>query len=420
MVTVKRRNSEPFCSPLPLTGSVEQKRGSFGLIDGLESPRVALVQRLLSPSPNNNRGGTPASRRSFASPEDNFYRSRKSLKYSSKNDSNEIHWLVKLVYAAAVASFLTSLCISDASPLVADIESEIRVAQAHLEHNQRDYDKVYGYIQKERQLLNKLKKTRKALDHEVRMMKEVRESSGRPMKPQPRNEQMIQSWLSHRKDGLLNKIDYLQSYLQAESRAVVLEKYGAGPHRVQFTIDLIQSNGRRQTKSFMVELAPVDLVPHSILFFLDTIGNKLWDHTVFLHHEDTEHVVAAAPIDYTTQRVKHLQLSQLGWIGLGFPEYSAEYTHQQYTLGYSGQGPTFYINSVDNTDMHGPGGQGHHLLETDADPCFAKVVQGVDVVAEMIRLGANQKKSSIEGQHPWADDEHTWTHIVSAEIVTNQ
>lgn len=407
MVTVKRRHSGPTYSPLPLVSSAE-RTGSLSFRDALESPRRSASPRKLSSS--------------FASfskcpEENNFYISRKSLTQDQKH-RGKIHWLVKSVYAVAVVSFLTSFCVSDASDLVTDIENEILVAQAHLEHTQRDYDTAREYVQQERSLLNKLKKTRKALDHEVRMIKEVRESSGKPMQAKPNNKKMINAWLDHRKDGLLNKIRYLQSYLQAESLRVALEKYGPGPHQVKMTVDLLNEYGRRQSKSLTIELAPLEWMPHSILFFLDLVENKLWDHTVFLHHEDMEHVIVAAPIDYTTQTIKNMQLNQLGWIQLGFPEYKTDYPHAKYTLGFSGQGPTFFINTKENTISHGPGGQGHHLLESDADPCFAKVIPSDEaVVDEMVRLGAKQKKSGMGGKHPWIDEDHTWTHIVSAEIV---
>ena len=42
-----------------------------------------------------------------------------------------------------------------------------------------------------------------------------------------------------------------------------------------------------------------------------------------LHHEESEHVVAATPVDYTTEQMKTWALNQLGWIGLGYPEYFA-------------------------------------------------------------------------------------------------
>ena len=49
-------------------------------------------------------------------------------------------------------------------------------------------------------------------------------------------------------------------------------------------------------------------------------------------------------------------------------------------------GPDFYISTVDNTLNHGPGGQGQYTLKNEADPCFAKVVQGVEVVEAIHKL----------------------------------
>jgi cyclophilin family peptidyl-prolyl cis-trans isomerase len=194
-------------------------------------------------------------------------------------------------------------------------------------------------------------------------------------------------------------------------------RYGPGPHRVKFTIDLLNGSRKRIRKTFVVETAPVDLMPTSIHLFLDLVVSGIWDDTIFLHHEETEHVIAAAPVDYATQMIKHAELSRHGWIELGFPEYTDKFPHTQYTVGFAGQGPTFYINIMDNTDFHGPGGQDHHKLPTDADPCFAKVVEGFDVVDDLVRLGSNQKKTSNQGSHPWADAVHTWTHIVSAKLL---
>jgi len=159
------------------------------------------------------------------------------------------------------------------------------------------------------------------------------------------------------------------------------------------------------------------MMPTSIHFFLDMANSGIWNNTVFLHHEDVEHVIAAAPIDYSTQKMKHLELGHVGWYGMGYPEYTEKYPHTKYTLGFAGQGPTFYINTIDNTKAHGPGGQGHHVLPGDADPCFARVVEGTEVVDELIRVGLNQRRTSSGDSLSWADNEHTWTHLVSASII---
>ena len=39
-------------------------------------------------------------------------------------------------------------------------------------------------------------------------------------------------------------------------------------------------------------------------------------------------------------------------------------------------GPDFYINKVDNTHAHGPGGQVQHALHEEGDACFGRIVKG--------------------------------------------
>lgn len=157
-------------------------------------------------------------------------------------------------------------------------------------------------------------------------------------------------------------------------------------------------------------------MPHSIHFFLDLVTAHVWDDTVFLHHEAVEHVLATAPMDYYTQKIKHSHLHTLGWANLGFPEYQDAFPHEKYTLGFAGRGPTFYINTVDNSHIHGPGGQGHHLLPRDGDPCFGKVVEGHDVVDALVAFGLQEAKSTTSD----GDNEHAWTHIVSVELLPSR
>jgi cyclophilin family peptidyl-prolyl cis-trans isomerase len=68
-----------------------------------------------------------------------------------------------------------------------------------------------------------------------------------------------------------------------------------------------------------------------------------------------------------------------------FQEYSPNFEHKKYTLGFAGRpgGPDFYISTMDNSKLHGPGGQTSYEDPTEADPCFAKVVEGFNVVDRM-------------------------------------
>mmetsp|Transcript_21664 Transcript_21664/g.24179 ORF Transcript_21664/g.24179 Transcript_21664/m.24179 type:complete len:150 (-) Transcript_21664:64-513(-) len=141
------------------------------------------------------------------------------------------------------------------------------------------------------------------------------------------------------------------------------------------------------------------------------ITNKVWDNTVFYSHRTQEHVIAAAPIVYGTFQSKDRQMESLGYEGVSFPEYSESFPHKQYTLGFAGNGPNFYINSINNIDHHGPGGQGHHELSPDADPCFGEIVNGFDVIKSDMQIGRH-KGNSPKG---WAD--YDLTRVITAKLV---
>jgi hypothetical protein len=113
-----------------------------------------------------------------------------------------------------------------------------------------------------------------------------------------------------------------------------------------------------------------------------------------------------------------------------FQEYSEKFPHVKYTLGYAGRpgGPDFYISTLyvlvasakfaleyretaacdgdpnsrswfpslhlcccrrNNAAAHGPGGQGSYDDPSEADPCFAKVIEGFDAVDRMHKSDVN-------------------------------
>lgn len=194
-------------------------------------------------------------------------------------------------------------------------------------------------------------------------------------------------------------------------------------------------------QSFVVELAPLDRLPHAVYFFLDMVQAQVWDDSVLLHREDAHHVISAAPVHYQTGESKLHHVSFVGWTHLGFPEYDPNWSHDPYTMGFTHLGPNFYFNSANNAAHHGPGGQGHHTLETDADPCFGRVVEGRDVVdallfreepmpptssstSEYYRQQAAVVGSVLSAPRPPplplpSGDRHAWAHLVSIEFLPN-
>lgn len=330
-------------------------------------------------------------------------------------------WFVVLVYVAAAVSWLMALRLNaEANSLIKDLTGQEQSHRFHMDQELTAFRAASSESAKSKKHISKLKKTRSALEHEIRMLKTLT-ADGEQMVSAPRrgaNENLVKNWLANRQGKLEQKIVGMQRFLQEGSRESVLKKFGPGPHRVKFTVAYADSMDAKARVSFVVEMAPLDTMPHSIDFFLEMVKSKIWDNTVFLHHERTEHVLAAAPIDYQSQTVKHHHLQYFGWDGgLGFPEYSDKVPHKAYTIGFAGTGPTFYINTMDNSDVHGPGGQGHHALAEDADPCFGTIVEGVEAIDTLFLHGLNQSKMRQSEEHPWADDEHTWSHIVKIEIM---
>lgn len=330
-------------------------------------------------------------------------------------------WFVVMVYIAAIVSWIMALRLhGEAKALIVNLESQEQTHLFHMDQELTTYKDTKSETTKSKKQISKLKKAKLALEHEVRTFQALNED-GEHMSlvvpPKGAEETIVKSWLVQRRGKLQRKIRSMQRFLQEASKQAVLKKYGDGPHKVRFTVAYTDLEENTSTDSFVVQMVPLDLMPHSIEFFLDMIGSKIWDNTVFLHHAKVEHVLAAAPIDYLSQNVKHHHLKYLGWQGLGFPEYSEKQPHKSYTIGFSGTGPTFYINTMDNSAVHGPGGQGHHVLAEDADPCFGEVVEGKEAVDTLVMHGLNQNAMRESDKHPWASKEHTWTHIVKIELV---
>ena len=176
-----------------------------------------------------------------------------------------------------------------------------------------------------------------------------------------------------RESALKERINRLEKEIQRISRLEILERFGEAPYRVEFDVTILRVGGDMKSKfrgTFIVEMAPLDEMPHSVYTFLHMIDNKLWDDTSFIH--SSEHIILAMPRSPSGD--KHELLENSEGTSLLFQEYSEHFPHVKYTLGFSGRpgGPLFYISTEDNTSDHGPGGQDDHILHEEADPCFGK------------------------------------------------
>jgi cyclophilin family peptidyl-prolyl cis-trans isomerase len=155
----------------------------------------------------------------------------------------------------------------------------------------------------------------------------------------------------------------LRRHVQRISRNRIIEKYGAGPHRVEFTIDF----GDDDTSTFIAEMAPIDSRPHSVQVFLDMVQAKLWDSTWLFARENAMIKASYGPTEAGAIRKNAFQ--DAGLDSLALEETDNTYNHNEYTLGFlSSEKPVWFINTVDDSEPN------------HASPCFAKVVEGIETI----------------------------------------
>lgn len=214
------------------------------------------------------------------------------------------------------------------------------------------------------------------------------------------------STMEQREQALMDDSQRLRTFIQMQSKLDTVEKYGEGPFRVYFELGfqedelridewrksnpselMLPDNLRAGPFKFIVKLAPLDLMPHSVHMFLQMISLKLFDGTKF--DINPGHVIMTST---NPEQMKLFEDS--GYNKLSFSEHHLDYPHNKNTIGFASRppGPNFYINMRNNEDVHGPGGQSQYVLNEEADPCFGTIIAGFDAI-ERLRL------LPLEGDH---------------------
>ena len=166
------------------------------------------------------------------------------------------------------------------------------------------------------------------------------------------------------------QIGSLQKHLQETSKKDAIAKYGAGLIRVELELEFPDSPDGPNL--IVMEMASLNIMPHSVYIFLEMVHEKLFDGCSFILN--AMHVIKAAPLPYdgSSASAKVKAFTKRGLESVAFREYSTDFPHAQNTVGFAADGsPSFYINTQDNTDIH------------IGDPCFAKIVAGFDTVKRL-------------------------------------
>ena len=148
----------------------------------------------------------------------------------------------------------------------------------------------------------------------------------------------------------------LEEALQRSARDTLQRKYGTGLIYVDLTLRLPPEVSDGSSAVLRLEMAPFELVPVTVLYFLDQVASGSWDGCSFIRNAG--HVLQASPRGKRCN-VKAFTSSSGQERSVAFQEYSPQFPHHKHTIGLAGRpgGPDFYINLIDNVETHGPGGQ---------------------------------------------------------------
>lgn len=204
--------------------------------------------------------------------------------------------------------------------------------------------------------------------------------------------------LEKRDKALIGALSKATKSVSLLSRHILKTKFGgtdSEPYRARMTVNFPSSMPGAPTGDIVIEFAPSDLMPTAVLFFMTQIEAGVWNGMSFIRNAG--HVLQASSQTPTKQYMGKIFKLPYQDSSIPFQEYSEKYPHEKYTLGLAGRpgGPDFYISTQDNTRNHGPGGQGSYDLPAEADSCFAKVVDGFDVVDRLHT--AKKNHDSFEG-----------------------
>lgn len=274
-------------------------------------------------------------------------------------------FLVVGFFLVGVAAVFTSKSTLNRAAVQVSVLEHHRV---ELDGKLRDYEKDIRGLEREISAMDSMIQKQQSLDEQSYQIQAKHQRALSEM-----------SELQQRLHAEAIQAQNLKKQVQAMSRNAIIEKYGSGVHRVE--MELVFPDHHGGPTKFIIELAPADMMPHSVHTFLEMVSTGLLDGCSFILN--ALHVLKAAPLPYdgTSAAEKAKAFSEKGLESVAFKEYSEDFPHKQYTVGFAADGsPSFYINTEDNSEIH------------VGDPCFGKVISGFDTVQ---RLAANPTRNGI-------------------------
>jgi hypothetical protein len=177
-------------------------------------------------------------------------------------------------------------------------------------------------------------------------------------------------------EKFIKRIDELESAVQKRSARSVLSKYGIGPFYIKVTLK--DDAGSGKGNAFVVETAPLNIMPHAIDHFLQMVEHKLWDGLTMVHRNIGSDVIHSSPLVTDTGEADEKRFQKAKLTQMSFTEHSKDYPMEKYSVVFEGRpgGPGFYIKMDSKVTA----------LDVDtSESCFGKVVEGRGVLDHMMK-----------------------------------
>jgi len=291
------------------------------------------------------------------------------------------------------------------------LEYEIKKLQGDIkDHVKKHTDLTQEHAGHEKTLRNLSSQKQdllKTIDHTRNLLEDMVEETSK-YKAMVDGLEEVEDYMKKREGALWSRIDGMEGRIARESWREAEEWFGPGPHRVEIELEYpkVQVTNPdaltwpRIRNTITIEMAPLDLMPHTVNLFLQQVHHQLWNSCAL--KSSAQHIFQLGP-SYAEEDKPDGKDAKDGGKGnssdshydnfhgkgldkVSYQEYSEQYPHSQWTVGLAGRpgGPDFYINKRDNSMIHGPGGQTNkHDLHNEADPCFGKVVDGLSTLEEI-------------------------------------
>jgi|UniRef100_A0A8J9SX81 cyclophilin family peptidyl-prolyl cis-trans isomerase len=299
------------------------------------------------------------------SPLDGGHSSRNTLLFTAhKRNFSAPLFLIAFVLVGLAAMVTSRITVNDASEQVSLLTTNRAKMNLQLQKSQKD--------------MLSLKRKISAMDAMIQQQQGMDTNASSSGAIQQRALEEVNS-LQESLTFLGKHSEALKKQVQSMSLKSLEDSYGSLIQRVE--VELQFPDHKVGPHKFVIELAPIEVMPHSVDVFLRMVSTHLLDGCSFILN--ALHVVKAAPLPYdgSSAADKAKAFTEHGLESVAFREYNADYPHKQYTVGFAADGsPSFYINTEDNSEIH------------IGDPCFGRIVEGFDTIR---RLEASPTRNGI-------------------------